>query len=202
MLRGCRRLSVGRIDGLCSVSYNHSDTAESCGRQLTPRGALSLPLASGFRRCTVRLCVCVCAPCLHSVFGAAPLSPLNIPVRQSHTHHRHPSWYPCPQSSPASTCSITTVFWLPDFLVKSSISPFSISPSHNFRRQGCRIIWLVSPLLHCMTSQGSIPLDFQRAAKHSFDTSICNLGKQQRYFWIQLDISRVWRHGEVFYAEK
>jgi hypothetical protein len=39
----CRRLSVGRIDGPCLVCYNHSGTAESCGRQLIPipRGAHS-----------------------------------------------------------------------------------------------------------------------------------------------------------------
>jgi hypothetical protein len=45
MLGGCRRLSVGRIDGLCSVSYNHSDTAESCGRQLTPEAPSHFLLA-------------------------------------------------------------------------------------------------------------------------------------------------------------
>ena len=37
-------LSVGRIDGPCLVCYNHSGTAESCGRQLIPIPLQGAPL--------------------------------------------------------------------------------------------------------------------------------------------------------------
>ena len=48
-------LSVGRIDGPCSVCYNHSGTAESCGRQLIPIPLAEALLSLPFWRCTQQL---------------------------------------------------------------------------------------------------------------------------------------------------